>query len=91
VNWYERAKTAEREIARLKSIVDRIPKFADGSPALPGDEAWHPRRDHSGIVLYRYADDQNCQYADFKAGHTGVLKKLNECYPTREAMEESNV
>jgi len=33
-------KKLKQKRDELRAIVDRIPKFADGSPALPGDEAW---------------------------------------------------
>jgi len=28
------------EVERLRAIVDKLPKYADGLPMLPGDEAW---------------------------------------------------
>lgn len=76
----------------LQSIVDRIPKFADGSPALPGDEAWHSWYEFSGRVTYRDAGCAEHLYVGFgpDAGR-GILKPLRECYPTREAMEKANV
>lgn len=69
------------EIERLQSIVDRIPKFADGSPALPGDLAWHPEFVKAGSVF-------NTLWSIMRID---TWKPLSECYPTREAMEKANV
>lgn len=78
----------QREVERLQSVVDRVPKFADGSPALPGDEAWHPWYEFSGRVTYCDAGCAEHLYVGFgpDAGR-GILKPLRECYPTSEAME----
>lgn len=65
---------------RLQSTVDRIPKFADGSPALSGDEAWHPGMESAGSVA-------NNRVAIWDL-ETWV--PIARCYPTREAMEKAS-
>lgn len=68
------------EIERLQSIVDRVPKFANGEPALTGDEAWYPGIESAGSVA-------NNRVAIWDL-ETWV--PIARCYPTREAMEKAS-
>lgn len=72
----------------LQAVVDRIPKFADGSPALPGDEAWHPGLGLVGKVCYHHPDVRMIGpgYVQFESGARSRRQSICECYPTREAM-----
>ena len=69
----------ERQRTRLQSIVDKLPKLADGVPAVPGMEPFapdYPRRRHTVIMCIEQDIDP-----DGSDTQWGML------YSTREAAE----
>lgn len=82
-------QASQAKIERLQAIVDRIPKFADGSPALPGDEAWHPDLSFSGKVGSNLSSVLTIGKWDvyFQSRTASQWQPLSECYPTREQAE----
>lgn len=90
----------KRQINNLKTVVDRIPKDAEGNPCLPGDERYHPYEIPRGYVRYvdwMDLDDEDVEFCyqwnrDYVKKHSpsGVpwsYRPLHECYSTKEAAE----
>lgn len=84
----QRAEADAQEIARLRSIVDKLPKTADGVPVVPGMELFFS--DHSGNGSV--AECRTC-FAWEKRKHTNSAGPYPEyvqertCFTTREAAE----
>ncbi len=70
----EAAKQMRAERDRLQTIVDKLPKTADGVPVVPGIKVWH--RDYLGVVTE--------EAGVWKPPFPGLLVC---CYSTREAAE----
>jgi len=77
---------AADEIERLQSLVDRLPKTADGVPVRPGDQIWF----HKGIdtaVIRKVVDGGEygdiVEIVDAEGLHS--LVALDACYSAREA------
>jgi len=66
------------EIERLRAIMDRLPKTADGVPIVAGMELWRVRAD---VVIHRFAMISD---VDVEGSDPATL-----CYSTREAAEKA--
>jgi len=64
----------EAEIERLRSIIGRLPKTADGEPVTPGVKVW------------TWLGDEPVQEVTMHAWMRGVYVN---CYSTREAAEKA--
>ena len=62
-----------RECERLQTIVDRLPKTADGVPVVPGQ--------------FIYSSDGRAMMMLTYAQHEGHMAYPDVCYSTREAAE----
>ena len=67
----------ETEIKRLRTIVDRLPKFANGVIAEHGDEGWHPTESNPGIFSVLSSLVANDEWG----------ADVSECYSTKQAAE----
>lgn len=85
---YEELKA---ENARLREIVERLPKTADGVPATPGTRLYpmypvyddeHPDYDDAARLEYCISDPLS---GEFIREHDGL--EIDTCYSTREAAE----
>jgi len=73
-----------REIERLRAIVDRLPKTADGMPITPGMKVWFQRsRNHGWEVT---AELVGGYWDTFKDWHC-IDFDGQRCFSTREAAE----
>ena len=87
------------ELARLREIVGKLPKTADGVPVTLGDAAFYPFNFYGEPALPQtgtvvMADDDCAKYKVqlMLAGHNPAIetlayKSVAECYSTREAAE----
>ena len=64
------------EVERLRAIIVRLAQFADGTVALPGDDAWFPGENQAGIVQYNNP---------WRAGTDEWGAETAECYSTQDA------
>lgn len=76
--WVARAGKAERQVAELRAVVERLPKDATGKPVAPGQELW--ALGCHGVVG-GYADV--LEQAVFPGRHSRAFERIAECYPTR--------
>jgi hypothetical protein len=77
------------EIIRLQTIVDKLPKTADGVPVVPGMILWPGIfiPDEQGARIGWYATD----LATGDRIHQGEdTLRIGKCYSTREAAETAN-
>lgn len=79
------------EIKRLRAVVGKLPKTADGVPVVPGVDRvfWmgcHP--ENAGVPL-EVADDGYVRFRGnkFQGFVDGALVMVGDCYSTREAAE----
>lgn len=87
---------ANKEINRLQAIVDKIPKLANGEPAIIGEKVfvrWSSLIDHSSrivpctIVSFPYND-----IAEIKVSQRNIIEKeLSVIYKTRQAAEQAGI
>jgi len=79
------------QLARLRAVVDRIPKLKDGTPALPGYEVRHPDETIVGVVRWHdweERDDADGVEFDYQDdGNRWSYRPVGECYPTPETAE----
>ena len=83
----ERAEKAEAEIERLREIVDRLPKTADGVPVTPGMNLYAPNVDYDfgALAIVSDSDRPQIECRDVRGVEFGMCASL--CYSTREAAE----
>lgn len=80
------------EIERLRAIVDRLPKTADGVPVVPLRSTGVYRITHGGLHIQESCDWSG-EHPMFRAGDDGeptsgrVMLPCGRCYSTREAAE----
>lgn len=78
----------EQDNDRLRAIVDRLPKTADGEPIAPGDEVFVLRAGHAGRVRAVHRDSVAVTVGCIAA--TLVNIHPHQCYSTREAAEKAS-
>jgi len=77
----------QAEIERLRAIVDRVPKTADGVLVLPGDSVWHVRRNiYCGVVTLldsdghiettAHGDAPDACYHDYAAAQVALENRM---------------
>ena len=83
----ERAEKAEAEIERLREIVDRLPKTADGVPITPWMNLYAPNVDYDfwALAIVSDSDRPQIECRDVRGVEFGMCASL--CYSTREAAE----
>ena len=81
----ERVAKAEAEVQRLKAIVEKLPKTADGVPIVPNKIYWIRGRD--GIRSIRSDSIDVCQDGSLTVGYEGTYYEPEDLYSTREAAE----
>ena len=77
---------AADEIERLQSLVDRLPKTADGVPVRPGDQIWFHKGIDTAVIRKvvvggEYGDIVEIVDAEGPQGWVA----LDACYSAREA------
>lgn len=81
-----RAQAADAEVDRLRGIVDKLPKTADGVTVVPRMDVFYPSRQELIRIIDPlhwnavYIPSGGCQLNRQQVGPT-------ECYSTREAAE----
>ena len=71
------------EIARLKAIVDKLPKTADGVPVVPDDVVFHTGQTIEAGAVAIDPDGEWLVYPQ----HTDKPWAVKDCYSTRAAAE----
>ncbi len=87
-------REAKAENARLKAIVDMLPKTADGVPVVPGMAIWCERGHLAGASLDEglvFCDGDGCfESGDAILGAVGPGQyEFRDCYSTRELAEKA--
>jgi hypothetical protein len=78
-------KELEAELASLRSVVERLPKFSNGEPALPGVAyTVHPRDGHIAEVKLDWHDIA-VGWTHYDARCEPIHFNVSDAYPTREA------
>ena len=73
--------------ARLRAIVDKLPKTADGVPVVPGMEVW-AKKNPSDSTVQSFIVCQDSVWASRFGGMSRAGAWLiSKCYSTREAAE----
>lgn len=76
---------ANAEIERLRSIVDSLPKTADGVPIIPGMTLWLVVYNALGQQVYEAVPDVVVE-GEYVRTWFGAIRS-DRCYSTREAAE----
>lgn len=94
----EWADKAESELARLKAIVDKLPKTADGLVVIPGrDQVFSPKGQGMEYELWwgpdSFDDERHGQWLAMDENYRSIggcstyFPLASDCYSTREAAE----
>ena len=75
----------EAELERLRAIVDKLPRTADGVPVVPGMEVYYPIRSgtRQGEILQQWVNDS----LDVTPCRSTNRVAIYSWYSTREAAE----
>lgn len=88
---YKDRADAAAEIERLRAIVDRLPKTADGASIVNGDRIYEAPCTISGRVVehsVQHVDDDGwLVISDDGSYEPPIIANLSRCYSTREAAE----
>lgn len=84
IDWSERFLAATKEIERLQSIVDKLPKTADGVPVTPRMQVWC-KTPVGGVEALKLPHANSEE--SIRSGFGWV--RLYQCYSTREAAESA--
>jgi len=76
----------EAENARLRAVVEKLPKTADGVPLTPGMELWHSGTGGFPKGDYAWAFSKG-QSGEWFVDFAFATVMLSKCYSTREAAE----
>ena len=81
------------EIERLRAVVYRLPKTADGVYLLPGDDVYNAEHPEWGAAIVYYDDCDEDYFADWdfpnleEGGFVVHRSTVESCYSTRAAAE----
>ncbi len=86
---------ARAELAKLRAVVGKLPKTADGVPVAPGDTVWYLRyiREPERCVIAGYSSSDSVCCPDnpgsvyFKPSGFSAIWNWNNAYSTRELAE----
>jgi len=80
------------ELERLRAIVAKLPRTADGVPVVPGRDTvwnWLPRGLHSKCSWVECAVEIRQPYNEAMYDYVDI-SEVGKCYSTREAAEAAN-
>jgi len=75
------------EITRLRAIVEKLPKTADGVPVVPGDELWVRHPDGGCAGTRRWWKHPSLGWSVGFEHMQNEPIDVSSCYSTREAAE----